>query len=491
MGKKISINCVAFTFLFIILNANLYKTSKWNVLFCVLIFGISIGLILFTQMKDIPLHVFAFVAILLLGLLSIFIQPICNIPDENTHLARAEYLSEGHFFVEKEAQEFDSILSIHELINNVGVTFPSTDFTDKNIDYTADKFWHIAASNISLLYIPQAIGVSLAKILHLKVIWLLWLGRFFNLLAYTCLISIGIKIAPNLKNMLLFVALLPMSIQQAASLSPDALINGVAIFTVGVFIWLSKKSCITWLQFVIFWGLCVLITVSKLNNICFGGLILLLPEVKGETKSKFLLLRFLSILLIGLVGCFYYYCTLQIAPGLYNQEYLIQNNVSSSEQIRFIFSNFGYWIKSYLYSLIKQLPEHIELLNNFGWFEISCPVITIVMIFLFAKLCYSQKSEVPFWKRWYIILLVMGIYFITSFALYLGWTFVGATRTVGVQGRYFIPAITLMVLLFDSECKSDSGDEKIRFVQIYKYDIWVMIMMASYYLFALVGFYYQ
>lgn len=490
MGEKAIPNIIALGIGLILFDAFFYRESRWNTIFCISILCVFMALVIITQIKSIPIHIFAFMATLSLGTLSLAIQPICNIPDENAHLARTEYLIEGHLFPEQDVQEFDTIASVRELIANVEIPFDDSSIIGKEIDYTPDKFWHIATANISLLYFPQAIGMGLAKFLGLSVLWMMWLGRFSNLLTYCLLISLAIKIAPDLKVMLLFVSLLPMSIQQAASFSPDALINGGAIFTIAFFIYLYYKPFVSRNQLLLFFALCMFVTVSKVSNICFGGLLLLIPREKEDDRKKFWIKRLILLFLVGISGCLYYYYTCQFAPGLWNQEYITQNNVSSSEQIHYIFSNFSYWIRTYAYSLINQLPDYLLSLNNFGWLKIYCPILTVVMIFLFAKCNDYKKSSLAFWERWYIFILVFGIYFLTSFAMYLGWTPVGATYTAGVQGRYFIPALALFGLIYINKpnCQIASTNESNVFDK--KYYIWAMIAMVCFYLFKITGTYY-
>lgn len=91
-------------------------------------------------------------------------------------------------------------------------------------------------------YLPQAIGIFIAKLFDMNVIWMLWLGRIFNLIFYAGLISLAIKKAPVLKIPLLCVACLPISIYQAASVSIDSMIIGLGILTIAYFIYLYKAD---------------------------------------------------------------------------------------------------------------------------------------------------------------------------------------------------------------------------------------------------------
>ena len=109
---------------------------------------------------------------------------------------------------------------------------------NKKINYTPTTVKHVAATNLSFLYLPQTMGILLAKVLHMDAIWLLWFGRIMNLLCYGIIVASAVKIAPKWKFVLFFMASLPMSIQQAASFSPDAIINGLSILTIGYFIYL-------------------------------------------------------------------------------------------------------------------------------------------------------------------------------------------------------------------------------------------------------------
>lgn len=490
MYKKINSNIVVIVFLIMMLDVSLVQKSKWNIIFNCLIFGVSIFLIVLRQFKKIPLHIFAFISIVFLGILSMFIQPICNIPDEQVHLARAEYLSEGKVFVNQELQKFEINQSLYDMFADGRVTFDKSQFREEAIDTSPATYVNIAASNIFIEYIPQAIGVSLAKLLKLNTLWLMWLGRLVNLVVYALLVCLGIKLATSIKTLLMFIAILPISIQQAASLSPDAMINGLAIFTVGYFVYLFEKKKVTKSQLFLFVGLCMIITICKVTNICFGGLILLLPDFDNCTKKKQLLYKWICIILVGITGCLYYYYTLQFAPGLWCQSYLIENNVNSSQQINYIVNNFGYWLRTYLHSLFIQFPDYLEMLNYFGWFEVRCAILTPVMVFIYTRCCFRFKSSLKYYERGYILLLVGGIYFLTHLAMYLGWTSVGATNIAGVQGRYFIPALALLSLHFYSSSKIEIKDKTI-IMNGEEYDIWVMILMVSYYLFSLVGFYYR
>jgi hypothetical protein len=89
--------------------------------------------------------------------------------------------------------------------------------------------WHHLPSTYSpLAYAPQAAGVVLGRLLGAPPVAYVHLGRLANLALYVALVAVALRLAPAHRYTLLVVALAPMAIFQAASLSPDAATNAVA-----------------------------------------------------------------------------------------------------------------------------------------------------------------------------------------------------------------------------------------------------------------------
>lgn len=77
-------------------------------------------------------------------------------------------------------------------------------------------------------YLPQAMGMLLARALGLDFYPLLLLGRLANLVVYVALAALAVKLAPAGKNIFFAVGLLPMSLSLAGNLSADASVLGLA-----------------------------------------------------------------------------------------------------------------------------------------------------------------------------------------------------------------------------------------------------------------------
>ena len=75
-----------------------------------------------------------------------------------------------------------------------------------------------------VVYLPQALGITLARLLHLNALFTVTLGRFFNLLVYTLIIYAALVITPVGKELMMAVSFLPMTIELSASFSYDAML---------------------------------------------------------------------------------------------------------------------------------------------------------------------------------------------------------------------------------------------------------------------------
>ena len=435
--------------------------------------------------SKIEFYAFSFICVMFLGLLSLFIQPILNIPDEATHYARAEMISRGVFFVNPQEQTHETIQATYDLMDNSQKTYSVSTIQEMDINEDSATIEHVASANLSITYIPQALGIFIAKVLNLKLIWSMWLGRILNLLCYSLMIGLGIKLAGNCKFALFFVAALPMSIQQAASLSPDAIINGGIFLLIGYFIHLYTKDYISWKNIVIFSFLGLLVTFSKVTNVFFGGLILLLPIEKYWNKRKSMLVKISIILIFILCGGLFYIYTTQFPIPDVQKAYFDAAGVNSTEQIQYILTHTWEWIRNFGSSLVENCSLYVSMINNYGWLTYGYSISTIVMLVMFGKICFQQEGiDLPCLSKILLTLMVIGNYCFTCLALYITWTPVGSADIAGVQGRYFIPVIAVLTLLLSGKKQFTKGKES------HKNDMIVILAMVGAMLIKTITYYY-
>lgn len=178
---------------------------------------------------------------LLGGAFSIVTPPLVG-PDEYTHMANSyqaasellrQPLTNGEedgwrllvrscdapYFT---AQSGDiGIFAYKEYLSHLGDTAPSA-VTDTSSDFT------VGGSYNRTLYLGQTLGVALARVLDRGFYAMLLAGRLGNLIVYLVLATLAVALMPKRwKGLLTCVALLPQTLQLAASFSADATVLGL------------------------------------------------------------------------------------------------------------------------------------------------------------------------------------------------------------------------------------------------------------------------
>ena len=80
-----------------------------------------------------------------------------------------------------------------------------------------------------LEYAPQVLGFAISRLLSFNDVTTFMMGRFFNLLFYVVCLYISVKRVPRFKLLFGLSGILPMAMQQAASLSYDTFINALSM----------------------------------------------------------------------------------------------------------------------------------------------------------------------------------------------------------------------------------------------------------------------
>ena len=96
-------------------------------------------------------------------------------------------------------------------------------------------------------YLPQALGLRLARSSGAGFYVMLRQARIFNLVFYLTLAVLAVALAPaGVRGLLACVALLPMPLQLAASLSPDASVLGMVFCYTAFCLRLRRKRAVWW-----------------------------------------------------------------------------------------------------------------------------------------------------------------------------------------------------------------------------------------------------
>lgn len=439
------------------------------------VFLLAVGVIsiLYYRVNENNLHKVAFVIILLFGIAFVFLSPINDISDEAEHTVRSEILSTGDLqpdyvlIPNTDVHNYKTINSIVDLANLRGVNVFNTAVDDSKIDYRDNYFNSAFAQNPFYAYLAPAIGMIIAKLLDLNSIWLLWMGRLFNLLLYGAVIAFAIKKAPVFKFPLLIVSIIPLAIYQGASTSADCFFNAFAILAISYFFVLFKSKEIRNLDLGVFYGSIILCGLLKPPYLALSLLIFLVPKANFKSLRQNIASK-LAILIVLLVGVGWSsYSTAQIQNS-WRADYYLANNVNSTRQLDFVLSNplFGIW---YFFDTFLNIPTITYRLFNFsnGPFSYYSSLLTYLysIFFVIFALFYPIKERISKINRAKASAIAIIIYVGIFFVQYLTWVPVGSSKIVsGVMGRYFIPLLVFLPFIFN--LKSDKFD-KSRFKMLY------------------------
>lgn len=153
------------------------------------------GIFTFLSLINLKIYNKIFSVILFTGLIFCIYTPNMDTPDENFHYSRALYISDGHLYLPSSVEE----MKVSSDISNVEEEFKKpliqTDLEKKQLSDKQVVYSNLGNTNgySFISYIPQTLGIIIARLLHLSVLGSIFLGRFFNLLVFALLVRLAIK----------------------------------------------------------------------------------------------------------------------------------------------------------------------------------------------------------------------------------------------------------------------------------------------------------
>lgn len=444
----------------------------------------------------------AFIIILIFGITTALILPICDVSDEIEHLARAEITSQGviiphwtgedmgveglynHTEGERISSEknvgagYNSIRAYNFFSGSLGKTVFQTSYDTAKIDTTPFIIDSAFEQNPFFGYLPQAIGVFLAKLLDLNVIWILWLARICNLIFYAGVVSLAIKKTPALKLPLLAVACIPISMYQASSASIDCMIIGLSILSISYFIYMcrSPDRSLTIKNIAVFSVICLMLGLCKLPYLAFVILLIFVPSKKFEKDKKHNLpILLLSIAVVAVIGVLW---SRYSAPTLLHSWRSSHNLINSTLQMNYVMHHPSS-ISKFIYNIIfLEIPNMLTgVFSFFGAHQFHHYadryhfVTAALLIYLaFVLLAYPRNVKFELKTKLGSIFTIIVIYVGICFIQLLTWASVGYYN-LGISTRYFIPLFCLFpIAIWIKQIQLDKD----------KFDKYAMVLMIAF-----------
>jgi uncharacterized membrane protein len=401
-------------------------------------------------------------ATLTFGFIFIVITPPFETPDEQVHFLRAYQVSEFNFIPDKARNitggylpaSLDRTISytmtnpnVHFNANkkyNMYKTFQAASFKTepqkkKLYDFSSTSYYSPIA------YLPQAAGILIARILNLAPLGAMYAGRIGNLLAWTILLALSIRLMPRKKWTLVAVALLPIAIFQSISLSTDVMTVGLMALAITlIFNFRECKKAIDTKWFIGLLTTLICLVLCKQVMFLFLPAVLLIPN---RVLGKNAVLKKLILILVPLIIFGVWMLAVKNVGSISNPI----NHEDPVQQTNFILHNPHSFINvlwnTYLYRWGDSITG--SFIGIFGWQDAPLSELFIVFGYIsLAFLLFSNYTIKPWLNRNQKLLLavIAFVYWLAvSAALYVYYSPVGYKIIVGLQGRYFLPLAILAI----------------------------------------------
>lgn len=351
----------------------------------------------------------------LFGILMIFLTPYNQVPDEHAHFLRAKEVSRGILYNK-----------------------PPEKMTQVELENSTYEF-HGASGYSPVMYAASGLGIKIFKDN-------IYAGRICNLLIWILLIGIAIKITPVFKWLFFFTALLPMSIYEGMSLSADSFSNAFAfLFLAYIFKLIYQEKEFSYKK-----DLPLLAIFGIIGALSKGIMypLFLIPFIPIK-KNKYLI--FLTLISITFITSYFwstinYLATPPVIIPEYNKSFILYVPCAYMlmllNTIKFYFCD---WVIGAI-GILGNLTIRLDYIMYY---------LTIALAICNIKFI-PEKHRITPAIRIAALLIFIGYVFITCTLLFIMTTPVGGERILGIQGRYFIPAIPLLFIIFGQNINNNN-----------------------------------
>ncbi len=327
-------------------------------------------------------------------------------------------------------------------------------YSDKKVsDYVSNFQLSGTYTYPPLGYFHLAIFERLGEMAGFSIINIIYLTRFANLLLYTGCLYLIIRCLKYQKWLIVSIALLPVAIFQASSVTIDSIVNVASLALIALFINYrhqpDHKSRTIPVKLLVL-GLLSILALTKPPYIALSLLFLMVD--RGRLGGARVGRIWQSIwIIIPAILCLVW---AKINSNVVEQLVVGLTSGNMKEQIFFLEHHPLSFVSVIARTSLENADLYISTMTGaIGDRTTGLPVaimtvFTLIIIMLSMLITYPKKTRLNFKTRESFLILFIGtiIYVGVSLSLYLLFTPVKNPYILGVQGRYFIPLLPLAAL---------------------------------------------
>lgn len=487
---------------------------KYYIALAMLFTAFLVGIYLLIFVKKAKITTVFVVFSLAVGFIFSIYTPLKGSPDEYVHITTAYHKSNQILGVENSYTDGNLLMRECDAGNYTSPAkynaFEIQEIYEGIFEKAGDKTELVPVkarihNTFGPLFWAQAVGITVARLLGLGFVPMIIMGRLANLLLYTALVYMAVKIMPVHRNTLAVLALTPIPLQLAGSFTYDTLVIALCfLFTAVVFRCAYEKEKITAKDVALLAVLAALIAPCKIVYITIIALCFIIPLDKFKNKKA--AFASFGVILCCAAAMWLAVNASTIGGMLADMRYLdeqvqiktetAQNIASESnvtaessaetvtdaevenseetEQVQYdIYTdiapngdNRNYFGVGYI---LRHIPQTVKLVLNtvqengvlyiqqmFGGIlgevivspvEINWLYTMAVIIIVLMSTLKKQEEELRHTgvRKLWGLLLAAAACGLFCFAC-ITWTPINYTTVFGIQGRYFYPVLPLIVL---------------------------------------------
>lgn len=404
-------------------------------------------------------HIFLLFS-LLFGLMWMVVLPPYQAPDEVSHFLRAYMIADGNMMCKNVngsnagAYFPTSVKELSERLGSDKISFHPEVKQDVHalkdvfhLKLTDEKvFIELPGSCVynPISYVPQVLGILLGKMLNLPVLVIFYLGRLCNLLLYAFIMYHAIHLIPRLKSAAMLLALTPMAIHQAASLSADGVTISASFLLICYILHLTNQNYVHNRQLVYVGLLGIVVTLAKIVYFPLVWLFCLIPMKSIGSKKKY---TFAGLTICG-VSLFVFALWMVLVRTVH-----VVFPVDPKAQLIIILTHPFAFIYKLLHTLFTEAGSYYnQFFGVFGWLDTPMPTLLglgFLMTLAISVWAEKEENELSHSMKgpllrggWMFCIFLLSVVLI-EVTLFLNFSKPDEDIVIGVQGRYFLPVSLL------------------------------------------------
>ena len=438
---------------------------------------------------------------LILGLLFLFVLPPLSAPDEISHYVSAYQLSSkilgmpsnapnGRVLLRPQDVWVEDLDGVYEYepdeAGNLKVVLESSEGSRKLGDPLDQSVYHLIrdlapdkqyepgraealegkmvgsmyppVTTTPVAYGPQALGMALVRAMDWGTLPLLYLGRLCNLVFFVFMTWLAMKRLPFGKEVLFGTALLPMTLHLSSSFSYDVMIMGCMFYFTAVCLDLAyKKEKVEWKDVAVLALVMAAAGPCKMVYAVMMGLCLLIPVKKFGGWGRW----FISAACVAgaWAGAMYLVNSQVIVSYATETESYVQWAGESGYSLSLLIHQPVRLIKIFYQTLLWQ-AQHYHLTMIGAYLGNLDPVLDVpyVLMVLFTLCLLALALRKPGeslvltgGKRLWVFAVCAGCGAEVMLSMLIAWTPLSSRVINGVQGRYFLPFLPVLLLALKND----------------------------------------